>query len=86
MIAILNLGGGEIILLLGVFVIFVLASAAVFAAIFFAVRAFQKKPPPDPAKHLDDVNAQLRTLAKLKEDGVITEQDFEAKKRVILGI
>jgi hypothetical protein len=29
---------------------------------------------------------QLRTLAKLREDGVITDEDFSRKKKEILGL
>jgi hypothetical protein len=33
-----------------------------------------------------DLDQQLRSLAKLRDDGLITEADFEAKKKKILGI
>ena len=38
---------------------------------------------PLPPQELDQ---QLRSLAKLRDDGLITEADFEAKKKKILGI
>jgi Short C-terminal domain len=41
-------------------------------------------PPPAPAQ--PDLTTQLAELAKLKEQGIITEEDFEAKKKQILGI
>ena len=41
-------------------------------------------PPPAPAA--DDYTAELEKLAKLKDEGVITPEDFEAKKKQLLGI
>jgi hypothetical protein len=35
--------------------------------------------PPDP-------HDELRKLAALRDDGIITEEDFEAKKRQLLGL
>ena len=46
----------------------------------------QQAPPPQPAP--DDMNAkleQLKQLGELKSNGVITEAEFEAQKRRILG-
>jgi len=40
------------------------------------------KPADSKSQEFDK---QLRTLAKLREDGVITQEDFERKKREILG-
>jgi membrane protease subunit (stomatin/prohibitin family) len=34
----------------------------------------------------DDMTAQLQQLATLKQQGIITQEEFEAKKRQILGI
>jgi hypothetical protein len=33
-----------------------------------------------------DYTAELEKLAKLRDDGIITSDDFEAKKKQILGI
>ena len=33
-----------------------------------------------------DYTAELEKLAKLRDDGVITADDFEAKKKQLLGI
>jgi hypothetical protein len=41
-------------------------------------------PPPAPAE--GDYTAELEKLAKLKDEGVITPEDFEAKKKQLLGI
>jgi len=39
-----------------------------------------------PAGGGDDYTAELERLAKLRDDGVITDADFEAKKKQLLGI
>jgi hypothetical protein len=38
--------------------------------------------PPAPAP---DPTAQLRELAKLRDDGILTDEEFAAEKRKILG-
>jgi Short C-terminal domain len=38
------------------------------------------------AKREDGYTAELEELAKLKEHGLISDADFEAKKKQILGI
>lgn len=35
---------------------------------------------------MDDTAAQLEQLAKLEEQGILTEEEFAAKKKQILGI
>lgn len=42
----------------------------------------QAPPPPEPA---EDPIAQLRELAKLRDDGILTDEEFEAQKRRLLG-
>jgi hypothetical protein len=42
-------------------------------------------PPPPPAAEAPDPIAQLRELAALKADGILTEEEFAAEKRKILG-
>lgn len=42
--------------------------------------------PAAPAPAADDYTAELEKLAKLKDEGVITPEDFEAKKKQLLGI
>jgi predicted Zn-dependent peptidase len=34
----------------------------------------------------DDMSAQLEQLAKLKEEGILTQEEFDAKKKQILGL
>jgi hypothetical protein len=47
-------------------------------------------PPLQPAAvsntHGQDIDQQLRKLAKLKDDGIISQEDFEQKKRGLLGL
>lgn len=39
-----------------------------------------------PAPATDDTTAQLQELAKLKDQGILTEEEFAAKKKQLLGI
>lgn len=41
-------------------------------------------PPPPQAPQVDPVE-QLRELAKLRDDGILTEEEFAAEKRKVLG-
>ena len=41
------------------------------------------RPPRRPGR---DYTAELERLAKLRDEGVITAEDFEAKKKQLLGI
>ena len=43
-------------------------------------------PPPQAAPAEPDYTTELAELAKLKDQGIISEEDFEAKKKQILGI
>jgi Short C-terminal domain len=45
----------------------------------------QAAPPPTaPAE--PDMASQLQELAKLKEQGILTEEEFQAKKKQILDL
>jgi Short C-terminal domain len=45
----------------------------------------QQAPPPQaPAE--PDMTEQLQDLAKLHEQGILTDDEFQAKKKEILGI
>jgi membrane protease subunit (stomatin/prohibitin family) len=46
----------------------------------------QQVPPPPAASGAPDYTAELERLAKLRDEGVITAEDFEAKKKQLLGI
>jgi Short C-terminal domain len=43
------------------------------------------EPPPAPADDMDAKLAQLKELGELKSQGVLSEAEFEAQKRRILG-
>jgi hypothetical protein len=46
----------------------------------------QATPAPPQGGGGADYTAELEKLAKLRDDGVITADDFEAKKKQLLGI
>jgi hypothetical protein len=46
----------------------------------------QAPPPAAPAGGGEDYTAELEKLAKLRDEGVISADDFEAKKKQLLGI
>lgn len=52
-------------------------------------QAYQQQPAaPEPASQggaMDNKLDQLKDLARLKEQGVLTDAEFEAQKRLILG-
>ncbi|HEY54420.1 MAG TPA: SHOCT domain-containing protein [Caldilineae bacterium] len=41
---------------------------------------------PDPAPAQDDYIAELQRLAGLRDAGIITNDEFEAKKKQLLGL
>lgn len=46
----------------------------------------QAAPQAAPAPAQNDDMAQLQQLAQLKDQGLITQEDFDAKKKQILGL
>ncbi len=47
----------------------------------------QNAPAPQaPAPEVDDQFAQLEKLGQLRDQGILTQQEFDAKKAQILGI
>jgi membrane protease subunit (stomatin/prohibitin family) len=46
--------------------------------------AQQAEQPAAPAQ--DDTYAQLEKLGQLKEQGILTQEEFDAKKKQILGL
>jgi membrane protease subunit (stomatin/prohibitin family) len=51
--------------------------------------AYEQQPPaqaPAAPAAQPDYTAELEKLAKLRDEGVITAEDFEAKKKQLLGI
>jgi Short C-terminal domain len=47
---------------------------------------YDAPPPPAASPAQPDYAAELEKLAGLREQGIINEEEFEAKKRQILGI
>jgi hypothetical protein len=43
-------------------------------------------PPAPPAAAPPDDMAQIQQLATMKDQGLLTEEEFQAKKKQILGI
>ncbi|PYC77385.1 hypothetical protein C7C46_18940 [Streptomyces tateyamensis] len=50
-----------------------------------AEQAQAAAPPPAPAGGTDDTINQLKELAALKQQGVLTEAEFSAQKARLLG-
>jgi hypothetical protein len=46
----------------------------------------QEQAAPQVTSAADDQIAQLEQFAQLRDQGIITEADFEAKKKQILGL
>jgi hypothetical protein len=42
--------------------------------------------PPPAAPAMEDEMAEIQQLAQMKEQGILTEEEFTAKKKQILGI
>ncbi len=47
--------------------------------------AYEPPPPPPPAPPAHDPIAQLKELAELKQQGILTDAEFAAQKAKILG-
>jgi hypothetical protein len=47
---------------------------------------FASPGEPEPQQAATDYTAELERLAQLRDQGVITPDDFEAKKKQLLGI
>ncbi len=45
-----------------------------------------QEPPPPPATGGEDRIAQLKDLADLKQQGILTDEEFAAEKARILGL
>jgi hypothetical protein len=48
--------------------------------------ADEQQQAPAQAVPVDDTTAQLQQLAQLKDQGILTQEEFDAKKKQILGI
>ena len=47
---------------------------------------YEEAPPQQAAPAEPDYTAELEKLAQLRDQGVISAEDFEAKKKQVLGI
>lgn len=52
---------------------------------YYPPQSYPPEPPPPAAGNYDQVLAQLKDLGDLKAQGVLSEAEFEAQKRRILG-
>jgi hypothetical protein len=50
-----------------------------------APQQYEQAPPTAPGNGATDPIAQLKQLAELKDQGILTEQEFAAQKAKILG-
>jgi predicted Zn-dependent peptidase len=48
--------------------------------------AAQQTAAPQPAPAAPDYMAELEQLAQLRDQGILTPEEFEAKKKQILGL
>ena len=51
-----------------------------------AAAAQQQQAAPPPAADEPDYMAELEQLAKLRDQGILSDDEFEAKKKQLLGI
>jgi hypothetical protein len=51
-----------------------------------AYQAQQAAPPPAEPAAEPDYMAELEQLAKLRDQGIVSEEEFETKKRQLLGL
>lgn len=49
-------------------------------------QAMAQQQAAAPAPAVDDTTAQLQELAQLRNQGILTEDEFAAKKKQLLGI
>ena len=75
-----NLGGWHLLVILGLLVIVVVAVAVVIIAVQLSRRNVRDdaSTPPDPV-------GQIKRLAQLRDEGLLSDAEFEAKRIEILG-
>jgi hypothetical protein len=62
------------------------AAALIVVLVVSSLRKNSEAASPAAVSQPSDLEQQLRMLAKLKTEGVITEEDFNAKKKALLGL
>jgi len=75
-----NLAGWHVLVILGVLVIITVVVAAI---IIVAIRAARRNARPVPSS--PDPAAQIQKLAQLRDEGLLTETEYEAKRIELLG-
>ena len=51
-----------------------------------AEQQYEQQVAAPVAQPVDDTTSQLQQLAALKDQGILTQEEFDAKKKQILGI
>jgi hypothetical protein len=51
-----------------------------------APQQYAEPAPQQAAPAQDDVYVELQKLGQLKNDGILTQEEFDAKKRQLLGL
>jgi len=52
----------------------------------YAAEDAQQAPAPAAAPSQDDVYVELEKLGQLKASGILTQEEFDAKKKQLLGL
>jgi len=76
-----NLGGWHFLIVLGVLVIMAIVAVAVIAIALRLSRmsvSSQAPTPPDPV-------GQIKQIAQLRDEGILSETEYEAKRTELLG-
>lgn len=76
-----SLGGWHFLVILGVLVIMAIVAIAVVAIALrlFRIKARSQAPtPPDPVE-------QIKKIAQLRDEGILSEAEYEAKRTELLG-
>ena len=76
----MNLGPVEIVIIL-----MILAVALLPVAVVVLIVIARGRHRPQDAEVLPTVGAQLKELAELRDQGVLSEAEFEAQKARLLG-
>lgn len=76
------IGPTEILLILVFIVIPIVVITAILLAIRFIIRAAKEKPKEEPKQ--EGIADELKKLAELHDQGVITDEEFNEKKKKLL--
>jgi uncharacterized membrane protein len=76
-----NLAGWHLLIILGVLAIMALIAVAVIALVLHLSR----KDPTNLAPTTPDPAEQIKRLAQLRDQGLLSEAEYEAKRSELLG-